>query len=292
MYSVNPEKLTVLSTAILLSLCLNTADAACTIPAGMTSCSENNNFTMLDSVGGSVGGTNDVTFAWDGTYKTSVVTNNTNNATLSSPTPFFGNPWTAHNINVYGPGTYIFDTSCPAGNPSCGDGGTDQYTLVIPSGYAGAHMLFNWSTSSDIDVVVLWDTDKTWNATSQSTSTTRDLFSTGGVNTNNNTGDTTWSFVSIDTSIDTDNKHGTQMVDGPFQGFQANFSVNISTGAAGAAVSNTVSLDVDDPKMPSSGCSISLKPALPGDGADWWLVAGFLAWLGALRMRSKRQIQF
>lgn len=191
-----------------------------------------NNFTMLDGTGGAVGGTNNVIFGWDGMYKTSVVTDGSNNATLTSVTPFFGLPWTAHHVNVYGPGTYVFDASCPAGNPSCSDGGTDQYTLVVPSGYAGAHMLFNWSSNSNIDVVQLWKANDSWNGTKVGTSTTKDLFNTANPNPNGNTGDTIWSFVSVDTSLDANNFHGTAMIDGPFQGFSANFNVAVPVPAA------------------------------------------------------------
>lgn len=203
--------------AIILGLNVSVAHAVTTT---------GNNFTMLDGTGGATGGTNDVVFVWDGTFKTSVVTDNTNNASLSSVTPFFGVPWYAHHVNVYGPGTYEFDVSCSAGNPTCGDGGTDQYTLVIPAGYAGAHMLFDWGSTSNIDVVQLWKPNDSWNATKLSTSTTRDLFNIASPNPNSNTGDTIWAFVSIDTPIDADVRHGTAMIDGPFQGFSANFSIN------------------------------------------------------------------
>lgn len=47
-----------------------------------------------------------MTFTWDGTFKTSVVTDSLYNATLYSTTPYFGMAWTAHNMNIYGSGVY------------------------------------------------------------------------------------------------------------------------------------------------------------------------------------------
>ena len=73
------------------------------------------NFTMLDPGGNTFGGTNDVVFVWDGvTFNTDETDNNFGVMTIASnrPQPFFGFPWTAHNVRVYGPGTYSFDTTC------------------------------------------------------------------------------------------------------------------------------------------------------------------------------------
>lgn len=185
----------------------------------------NNNFTMVGATNGNTGGTNDVTFTWDGTYRTSIEADGLYNATLSSPTAFSGKKWTAHHVNIYGPGTYTFYTGCASGgvssttyNPSCGAGGA--YVMTVGAGQVGAHMLFNWSTSTDIDVVVLWDMNKSWNQTG-TTSPFNLLTNTGG-----NTADTVWNGVSIDTDIDADNYSGTKMIDGPFSDQSANFSVN------------------------------------------------------------------
>lgn len=197
-----------------------------------------NNFSMVNAGGGSTGGANDVVFTWDGSLKTSVVTDGTNNATLTSVTPFFGLIWTAHHINVYGPGTYVFDTSCAAGNPSCGDGGSDQYTLTVPSGYLGAHMLFNWSVNSNIDVVQLWKFNDSWSGTAGDT----DPFDLTAPNPNSNTTSTVWSFVSIDTSLDADLYHGTKMIDGPFVGFSANFNVMLNKNPSAFSFTNQSNL--------------------------------------------------
>lgn len=180
-----------------------------------------NNFTMVSATDGLTGGTNDVTFTWDKTLRTSVVTDGTWNATLSSPTAFSGKKWTAHHVNLYAAGSYTFYTGCASGgvssatyNPSCGTGAT--YNLTVANGQIGAHMLFNWSTSSDIDVVILWDMNKSWAGTG-----TASAFQAGGGNTVN----TVWNGASIDTNMDVDTFSGTKMIDGPFVGQSANFNV-------------------------------------------------------------------
>lgn len=234
-------KMTVLATSVALALGAGAANAAIITTTG-------NNFTMLGGTGLLTGGTNDVTMTWDGSRRTSVVTDGTWNATLSSPTPFFGKVWTAHNVNIYGPGTYVFDTTCPTGDPSCGTGTASQmYTLTIPQGYLGAHMLFDWSTSANIDVVQLWKRNASWDASGGELGnggTSSDPFcaapsTTGGCSTNpnpnGNTRNTVWDSVSVDTPAsaigagntanETNTYHGTKMIDGPFVGQSANFNL-------------------------------------------------------------------
>ena len=174
-----------------------------------------NNFTMLDPGNGITGGTNDVTFTWDGSYRTAVVRDNSINATITSPTPFFGSPWYAHNVNIYAPGSYTFNAGCPSGDAGCGVG--PSYNMTVGIGQVGAHMLFNWSVNQNIDVVILWDMKKPW----ADAGPTSPFVSGGG-----NTGLTVWDGVSIDTDMDIDTIHGTKMIDGPFTGFSANFNVN------------------------------------------------------------------
>ena len=66
-------------TAAIFSLGAGTAQAATTY---------NNNFTMLDPGTGLTGGTNDVTFSWDGSVNTSFQDNGAGtNASLVSATP-------------------------------------------------------------------------------------------------------------------------------------------------------------------------------------------------------------
>ncbi len=237
-------KKTALSVAVLMTLGSGAAYAMGT-PVVTT---YGNNFTMLAGAGTLQGGTNDVTFQWDGTFRTAVVTDGTDNATLSSPTPFAAAIWTAHHINIYAPGTYIFNTGCPAGDPSCTTASTaKKYELVIPTGYVGAHMLFNWSTSANIDVVNLWKINDSWDATGSADPFCATPLTNGSCNTNpnpnGNTRFTVWDAVSIDTPAsivklsngttpcatcqpnEENLYHGTKMIDGPFGGSSANFNL-------------------------------------------------------------------
>ncbi|TCV83397.1 VPLPA-CTERM sorting domain-containing protein [Sulfurirhabdus autotrophica] len=211
-------KKTVLGAALAIAFSAGAAQAAYTPIVTTTG----NNFTMVSASNGLTGGTNDVTFSWDGTFKTSVVTDGSYNATLSSPTAFSGKKWTAHNVNIYGAGTYTFDTGCATGNPSCGTG--PSYTMTVGAGQVGAHMLFDWSTSANIDVVVLWDMNNSW----AGTGTTSAFCAGTGANCAGvgNSVTTIWNGVSIDTNMDPDNYSGTKMIDGPFVGQSANFNIN------------------------------------------------------------------
>ena len=114
-----------------------------------------NNFTMLDPSGALTGGTNDVVFTWDETTLTSVaVSGQVSNATLSSVTTFFAVPWFAHDVAIYGPGTYTVYAGCLPGEPGCGAGAA--ITFTVNAGELGAHMLFDWGGSTNIDVVDVW----------------------------------------------------------------------------------------------------------------------------------------
>lgn len=103
---------------------------------------------------------------------------------VASPTPFFGFVWTAHSGTTFGPGTYTFPTV---------QGGT--YTnITVGAGQVGGHILFNWNTTTDIDVLQVWNVDGAGNYTSQ--------------------------------DIDGNGIMGAAMIDGAFPGFSANFEFN------------------------------------------------------------------
>jgi hypothetical protein len=254
------------------------------IPAA--SSTSNNNFTMLDNTGAAVGGTNDVIFTWNGTLNTDPATA-VSNATITSagPTPFFGLVWTAYDVKVYGPGNYTLSTvdtlgsiDCPYVGLTCVSGG--NYNVSVPSGAIMAHMKFAWGATQGIDVVNVWKPGD-WTVLNGSNPI---YTGSGGTYTG-----PVYGLTSVD--WDGDGKTGAGMIDGPFQGYNANFNVN-----PGGAVTPTcppscpppeTQLTATSPNMP--GCSISSTPVNTTERADWWLVAGFLAWLGIIRARLKRQ---
>ena len=105
---------------------------------------------------------------------------------VASTQLFFGQNWTAHSGTTFGPGTYTIDTI---------QGGV--YTnVVVGAGQVGGHILFNWGGSFDIDVINVWDV----------------------------TGGNTYTSVDVVSGNPDGAWPGLQMIDGPFQGFSANFS--------------------------------------------------------------------
>lgn len=162
------------------------------------------NFSMLDPTGAYVGGAADIYSNWDGTLLTSTAQATINMSMGSAlPTPFFGDPWTAYNIRVFGPGSYTIDTV--QGPP---------LSFTVGPNQIGAHMLFEWSTTSDIDVAIVWDINGAFGGAGPASGQVFNLVSVDG---------------------DGDGFPGIRMVDGPFVGFSANFNINFTPAYALAA---------------------------------------------------------
>jgi hypothetical protein len=246
------------------------------------------NFSMLDANGNVFGGTNDVFFDWDGaSYNTDAEDTNFGLMTIASvkPQPFFSFVWDAHHVRVYeGPVTLMFDTTCTVAqlesglgsqaNPCNGPldpGQTQQFMpMVVAAGQVGAHILFDWNTSSDIDVVNVWDVDGVWNRH-------------GGTGQNNKLWDgpaglppeptTTWKLISTD--YDGDGINASPMLDGPFQGSAANFNAGpaATTGPTPPYVDNAPDTDIG-----SGLASVTI----------WGLISGLASLLGFRRFTKKR----
>ena len=187
------------------------------------------NFTMLDASGNLFGGTNDVLFDWDGTVNTDETDTNFNMAIASAtPWPFFGFIWTAHDIRVFGPGAYSFDsgctvseirvTGCPTG--SAANSGPPVRMTVGPD-QLGVHMLFDWNQSVNIDIVNVWNRNDVWD-TYGDEPPKNELYT--GLAGPSPDPDTLWALVSTD--VNGDGIHGAPMVDGPFRGYYANFNAS------------------------------------------------------------------
>lgn len=252
-----------------------------------TMSSTENNFTMLDIAGVLVGGTNDVTFAWDGTLNTDPATAVENASIVSAgPTPFFGQNWTAYNVKIYGEGTYIISTidsstdgDCPFAGMTCvsGTGNKAMYTVTVNPGQIMAHMKFAWGATQGIDVIDVWQPGD-WTALNPNSQ----IWTFGGGSYRG----PTYDYVSTD--WDGDGVAGAEMFDGPFQGYRANFSVMITGSGTGNSerIPETRTAPTSK-KMP--GCTISARPISPLERGDWWLVAGFIGWLAWVRRRTQRQ---
>ena len=149
--------------------------------------------------------------------------------TLSSPNTFFNVSWSAHDIRVFAPGTYTIE-ACPPpidGSDVAADGstqctGNSDITFTVGAGQLGGHMLFDWNNNNNIDVVVVWDVNGSYTRPDANPAlpdflpaetrtyqlASQDIAYTAGVNVFPKNGNA-----------------GVGMVDGPFKGFSANFSL-------------------------------------------------------------------
>lgn len=267
------------------------ADTFTSTTVGGAGASRGNNFTMLATDGSPVDGTNDVTFTRTGPLNTSTATAVTN-ATLSSPTPFYGSRWIAHHVMLYEGGqTYVIYTDCAAGDPDCGSG--LSYTVTVAADEIMAHMLFDWAGNPNIDVINVYKVSQVFGPSPMHTA-----------QTGNNPADKVWDYMSSDTAgvvcspgavdskgdpaICTQNSiNGVPMIDGPFKGYNANFNLML-TGTQSETIFQPLPMEVSEStKMP--GCTISARPVGPLERGDWWLVGGFIAWLAWVRRRAQRQ---
>lgn len=240
-----PSRKMTVAAAVTAALGAGTAQAA-QVPYAMSySSSGVSNFTMLTpegtgciadcggpdyngTYGGhgyAFGGTNNVTFTWDGTIFTSDADytgpGGISNATLSSPQGFFGYNWTAHTVQIFGPGTYSFDTALGSGNTESG-----TLTMTVADGQLGVHLLFDWNENYNIDIVNVWDINSTFSNCGSSfiDPSAQNCLYTGNNNTAGNTASTVWLFASTDD--DGDGTLGVAMAPGgPFAGFNANFNL-------------------------------------------------------------------
>lgn len=192
------------------------------IPAGAVS-----NFTVLLNDGTAFGGNNDVTFTWDGTLFTSssdyTGPGSTSNATLSSPSRFYTRFWNAHSVQMFAPGTYSFDTAVGGGASEAG-----TLNMTVGAGQYGVHILFDWGGNNNIDIVNVFDLNRTFSncASPPMDSTALNCLWTGAGQPNpaGNTASTVWTFASTD--ADGDGVLGAQMVDGgPMARMNANFNL-------------------------------------------------------------------
>lgn len=159
--------------------------------------------TALDSSGRTFGGIDDIIFNWDGSLYTDPVTQTTANMSMNSASnkPFFGAPFKFHDMRGFGPGDYAFTTT--KGN---------TLTMQVGEGQIGAHLLYDYNGSNDIDMVLVWDINSTnsgplWRVD--------DLVANGRI------------FGLAPSDTNGDGTPGIPMTSGPFTGFYFNFNLSI-----------------------------------------------------------------
>jgi hypothetical protein len=196
------------------------------------------NFTMQTPVGFIVGGTNDVSMYWDGSAYTDssdyTGPGGSANVTAASTTPFFGYTWTAHDIQVFLPGSYSFDTTLGGGNPEVG-----MLNATVGLTQMGIHMLFDWNGNLNIDVFVVASLNSVYGSGvgtkvvgTPCTATVKNCLWTGkgwvgGLSSNAPSGNQTWMLAAVDGNGD--GVMGIPMAaGGPFAGFNAGFNANMT----------------------------------------------------------------
>ena len=91
--------------------------------------------------------------------------------------------------------------------------------MTVESGQIGAHILFDWNTTKDIDVVNVWEVGGVWDQHGDADPKNQLWSGAAGLGPDPTT---TWKLVSTD--VNGDGVNSSPMVDGPFQGFYANFN--------------------------------------------------------------------
>ena len=194
------------------------------------------NLTILDPFGNLVTeGATDVFGTFDDSKICTSVSCNQIGMTLATNQPFFGVIWTTHDIRVFSEGTYTFDTACTPADIAAGItfcGGGVPLTLTVAPGQLGAHIFVDWSGNTDINVAVVWNPNDAFG------SPIYDGCSFPHTCDPTHTPTRIWDLASKDGNGD--GVQGIPMVDGPFAGFNANFSLNLGPTPPGI----TVSIDV------------------------------------------------
>ncbi len=191
----------------------------------------NGNVTILKPDGKLFGGVNDIIFEWDNTVNTSESDTNFN-MTIESESGFVfkGGLITTHHIRVFGEGTYVFetdnnvctvavleDTGCP------GDGGVTSMTMTVGNGQFGSHILIDYNSTINIDVVNVWDKHATWEDFTGSGDGLNDLW----LGEPGNEPDPNATFYLVSRDVDGDGVNGVPMLDGPFKDFNFNFNASV-----------------------------------------------------------------
>jgi len=231
---------------------IETAQAAQVAYANFTSAGSVSNLTLLTAEGMgctancdsftptngghgyTFGGANNVAFTWDGSVFTSptdyIGPGSASNATLSSLTWILGRSWVAHDVQIFGPGTYNFDTSLGGGNPESG-----TMSMTVGAGQLGVHMLWDWNGNNNIDIANVWNINSKFSncgATNTDNTITMSncLWTDAYGNPAGNNANTVFQFASTDNNGDgtlgIPMAQGGPFVDSQYGGFNFNFNLH------------------------------------------------------------------
>ena len=172
------------------------------------------NLTITSRYDGSVlAGANDFFTVWDGSLNTEEDLANGStrvNMFISNREMILGTEWNAHDIRVFAPGRYVFDTC--ANNPQADN--CETIEMVVGENQLGVHMLVDWGNEINIDVVNVWNRRQTFCPPAASDCA---LY---GMSTN-----PIWDLAASD--ADNDGLGGVTLRDGNFNGqINVNFNLN------------------------------------------------------------------
>ncbi len=243
---MNPSAIrkSVLAASISLSFGVPCAEAGLIndVLGAYTWSTDSANLTLLHSNGGVIGGTNNISIQWDGDAYNSnsdyTGMGSTSNVTLSSTAPFFGHSWAMHDIQVFMPGSYSFDTALDGGNPESG-----MMNATVNAGQLGMHMLWDVSGDLNVDVFVVFDQSSIFGSGIVLSADSKCSFNYTGTITKNCLYDggaygsagapvanQVWTLASADGNGD--GVMGIPMASGgPFAGYSANFNANLTPTA-------------------------------------------------------------
>ena len=180
--------------------------------------------------------------------------------------------WAAHDIQVFVPGSYSFDTTLGGGNPEAG-----IMNVTVGAGQLGMHMLFDWNGNNNIDVFIVGTFSSVFGSGigakaygSPCSATTKNCLWTGkgwvgGLASNAPSGNQVWMLASADGNGD--GLMGIPMMPGgPFAGFNANFNANL---------------------VPTPCGDCSPPPEVPVPAAVWLFGSGLMG-IAAVARRKKK----
>jgi hypothetical protein len=201
--------------------------------------SDSGNFTFLANDGSSFGAANNLVINWDGTAFNAnsdyTGPGGASNMSVASTTYILGHNWIAHDIQVFAPGSYSFDTALGGG---LNDYEAGMLNMTVGSNQLGMHMLFDWNSNSNIDVAMVWERNAVFgsgltylnHASTCITPGTNCLWDQGPYGSAGQpAGNTQWMLTSVDANGD--GVPGIPMVSsgpyggGPFAGFNISFNV-------------------------------------------------------------------
>ena len=177
-------------------------------------------------------GSNDVISVWDGTTNTEAdLLNGTTvvNMTITGDFDVIGYPLTVHDVRVFAPGSYSFETCLPdgssVGGTACDGSISKPLTMTIAPDQVGAHMLFDFGAQKNVDVVMVWARNEEYCYDSSLPKCRLFGISRQGEQLVEGIQGTIWSLTSSD--VDGDDVPGAVFVDGGLSGtMQPSFNLN------------------------------------------------------------------